>query len=265
MKKYVISVITFLMILLPGVAFADTPYELSFKVYKCDMENGKTAVDCYTGYLAGTIESYKVSEGGNLDPNSTLLVIPYMKIGTPKTMTSFQMYIDYDTNALEPVVSDGAILALPQDSSNLPGVKNAFTGKYTYNWALQLNQDGDQIKIIGMDETSFLPLENDFDIAYIFFNVKSDVKAGSSVSLSYDMDPGSTNGNDASSNLLSMSAVNSTFSIYGAQSRDASLKTLTVTNGNITYPLDPTFTPGNTNNTTYYTTVPNNVDSINLV
>ena len=90
MKKNVFLLLSILVVLLiPNTVFAADPYQFGFQVVKCDPNaDGMTAAKCRNNYLNGSLDSYKVSNGGNLEPGTTIMVVVNLKVGTPKTAIS---------------------------------------------------------------------------------------------------------------------------------------------------------------------------------
>lgn len=265
-RKIILFVTFFMLLFMPTMVKAASPYELSFQLVKCDPNaEGMTAAKCRNNYLNGSLDSMKVLDGGDLEPGTTVMAAVHLKLGAPRTMVALQTFFTYDTNAFIPVMNTaGDNILNSNNKSNFPKYYDEDNDEYLSGWTIEANKDGDVIKLIATDLNYFIPLEKDLDIAYFFFKVSENATPGSSVGFAFDMDPASTNGNDASSGALQMTGINANYNIYGSQSRDASLKTLTVTNGSTTYPLTPNFTPGDSTNTIYRTVVPNNISLINL-
>ena len=245
---------------------ADTAYNFNFEVVKCDpTAEGMTAAKCRNNYVSGALDSYKVLNNGDLEPGNKIMVVVKLGLGMPKTMTAFQAFFSYDSNMYTPLLSsDGNNILNSTNNKKYPYYYDEDNDSNEYGWIIEVNKDEDVIRMAAYDLTYFKPLTSNVDVAYLFFEVNSDAVPGSSGGFVFDTDPGSTNGNDKDGTTLMVSATNATFNVYGSQSRDASLKTLTATNGGTNYPLTPSFVPSDSTTKEYTVYVPNSISSIDL-
>lgn len=274
MKKIRLLIVLFMMFLMPMVALADDSYKFSFKMVKCDPNaEGMTAAKCRNNYLNGSLDSYIIENNGDLEPGSTIMLVGYLSLGTTKTATSFQTTIKYDSTNLTPLTTlkNGAITLLSASprTADLPYYESEDDEGNIVNvtdWSISANQVDDTIKILADSGDSTMPLSSDLGYMYLFFEVSETATSGSSVSISYDGSAGVTEIADSSVpvNKLSFTVENSTYTVYGSQSGDNSLNTLTITNGSITYPVTPQFETGNSDITEYTAIVPNSISSVNL-
>ena len=265
MKKNVFLLLSILVVLLiPNTVFAADPYQFGFQVVKCDPNaDGMTAAKCRNNYLNGSLDSYKVSNGGNLEPGTTIMVVVNLKVGTPKTAISLQTFFNYDEDTFTPLMNTaGDNILSSNNKSNFPKFYDEDNDEYLSGWTIESNLTGSTVRLVFYDSTYYVPLDADLDVAYFFFKVNDDATPGRSTGFIFDTDNTYIVDNAVPiPNNLAVTTTDGVYSVYGAESRDASLKTLTVTNKDTIYPLDPSFTA---DNTTYYTAVPNGVTSIDL-
>ncbi len=258
------SLFAICMMSFPNSVFAAGEHTFNLKAVKCPVDDyandGLSGDDiyyaCMEDYDGGLLDTYEVGNGGNIDPGTTLMLVLNYVPGTSKTMVSFNSTINYDTTSwtsIHPSTSDFYM-------------ENTFpkSGRST-KWALEMNLYAPGVlKIVGGDDTNFLPLTTEMKLYYMFLKLNDDVTAGKSLELSFSTKAGDNVMADAAAKKLPIQTQNLTLSVYGASSTDASLSTLTVKNGTTTYPLDPTFAPGDATKKTYTAVVPNEITSVDL-
>ena len=267
-KRVLTNIIILSVIFLcnPFCVKASTDYNFSFKTVKCDpTADGMTAAKCRNNYLNGSLDSYIVENNGDLEPGNKIMVVVQLSVGTPKTMIAFQTFINYDKSLFTPLMnSAGNNILSSTNNKKFPSYYDEDNDSDEYGWTIDVNKDetdNDTIKIIASDNTYFMPLTSNVDVAYLFFEVNSDALPGSSGGFIFDDNSENTNANDADAVDIPVKVTNSTYSIYGSQSHDATLKNISVKNGSTEYEVIPEL---NTTDRDYIVYVPNNITSIDL-
>ena len=258
-------------VFIPNVVGA-TNHQLSLTAYVCDSNkyndsnDATNANNCLNDYIAGTVgESYKRTDGSNIDAGSLILYAINYHVGTSKVVTGMNAAWKYDNTKMSPILtSDGTIF---QGSSTI------IKSKLGTNWGSEINYVEAEygVYFLASDDSSKpLALSKDTDMQYFVMRVK-DTATGSVVVSQTAADNASMN--DANGDLIDSSGINEfdpasdvkglSLSIAGqAQSTDATLGTLTVKNGTTDY-FTPTFTAGS-ETLAYTVIVPNSVTSIDL-
>lgn len=247
---------------MPLMAKAGEEHNLSLVGVKCPMDNyaSETGDDkyyaCMDDYLAGDLDTYVVGEGDNVDPGTVIMFALHYVPGATKSVVALNTTLTYDANTWTSIHESTSDF---YDDSIFPK-----SGRKT-GWTVEMNKESDgKIIILASDLTNYKPLEEEMDLYYVFLELNSDVTPGKTVSLNFGTDNGDTMLSDENTGKVAYSTTDLNLSVYGSQSADASLKTLTVSNGSTKYPLSPTFTPGDTTNVSYSVVVPNNITSIEL-
>jgi hypothetical protein len=276
MKRILLPFIIFLMLLiLPNEVLADTPHHLKFAVVKCDpTAPGMTAAKCRNNYRNGLLDNYIVQNNGNIDPGDTVMVVLKLDVGIPQTMIAMQTFWTFDETILTPLMNaSGDNLLTSFYNAGFPQWYDPDNDEYKTGWISQVSLvGGREVRALFDDTIYWQPFNENLDLMYFFFKVKETATPGTTFGLTFDMHPGSTTGNDSGHdnggfpNVLPMTSTNSIFTVgpTGGSSRDASLSNVTIKHGIITYPLTPTFVPGDVTNKEYSTIVPNQITSIDL-
>lgn len=266
LKKFLSLIILFVFALIPSVAKADTPHQLSFKMVKCDPSkyNNFATLEDYENlqadYLDGLLDSYVVGPDDEVDPGTTVMFVLNYLPGSPANAISLQSRMFFDTQVLEPVMDDdiGDVFFINGETSQFPSRTN-----YTGDW----HYDSTEGYISGSFEDAAKrrkPIEGEAEIAYFFMKVNS--AASGTIGMEFSKIGGQVFASDADGGSIVLKGTDATLSIAGGEvvSHDATLGSLSVKNGQTEYVLKPTFTAGSTTNTTYSTTVSAYTTSINL-
>ena len=251
---------------LPNVVFAADKHGLSYRAIKCPISNyenaGQSGDDlywsCFDDYVAGNLDTYMVSNGDNIDPGTVILLIIDYTLGSSSEVVAVNTFINYNSSYWTPIYDSTGALFSYYDDSLFPAPTRKNTG-----WVTEMSvKTAGTISLLSSDITNYLPLKSDIELGYTFLKLNDNVSAGQSVILSFGTEGAKMS--NASAKSLEYTTSDMNLSVYGSQSQDASLKSLTVSNGSIDYPIDPIFIPGDVTNKVYSTVVPNNITSVNI-
>ena len=265
-KLYCLFLLIVFMVSFMGVAHAADKHGLSYRAVKCPISTYETAGNtgddlywaCIDDYLAGNLDTYMIGSGDNIDPGTVVLLIIDYTLGSTSEVVALNTYLNYNSNYWTPIYDSKGVLFYHYDDSLFPAPTRKKTG-----WVTEMSvKSAGNISMLSNDITNYLALKSDIELGYVFLKLNETVAAGQSVTLSFDT--AGAKMSDKSENPLEYTTTDMTLSVYGSESQDASLKTLTVSNGSTYYALDPIFTPGDVTNSTYTTVVPNNITSIDL-
>ena len=249
-----------------GVAHAADKHGLSYRAVKCPIstyeEEGNTGDDlywaCFDDYVDGNLDTYMISSGDNIDPGTVVLLIIDYTLGATSEVVAINSFINYNSNYWTPIYKTSGSLFSYFDDSLFPAPRRENTG---WSTEMYVKSQGN-ISVISEDTKNYLSLDDNIELGYVFLKLNETVSAGQSVTLSFGT--AGAKMSDKDKNSLEYTTTDMTLSVYGSESQDASLKTLTVSNGSTYYTLDPIFTPGDVTNSTYTTVVPNNITSVEI-
>ena len=264
LKYLLVSMVLMFALSLPNQVFAAAEHKLSLSGVVCPVENytDKTGKDiyyaCMDDYLAGNLTE-TIADGDTVKPGTTVMVILNYSPGDSHNVVALNATLRYDSTKWTPLVQEGDDFF---DEDQFP--KSGRRG----TWATLFNVrgPGDISYYIEDTANTMTPISQDTELGYVFLKLNDDVSADEDITLTLGDEPGDTDfSDDNGDQVRPYSLSNMTLTSPEAEtSNDASLKTLTVTNGSTTYALDPTFTPGDATNTSYKAVVPNNITSVDL-
>ena len=209
---------------------------------------------CYNDYVSGKLSSYVINTGDEVDTGTVILTILNYTPGSPKVITSINTRLNIDTDVLTPIVkANGSLLYYqttywPEDSN--------YSTSFNYN-----STSG----IIGGSfvDSEDVPLTAETELLYFFLKIND--SATGTIPIEFSKKPGDNDMTDFDGNQYEFTTTDANVKIPGESlSHDASLGTLTVTNGSTTYPLSPAFVSGSVDNKSYTAVVPNDIEYINL-
>ena len=251
-------------------AYAAGENEFSLKAYNC----GTFSEDEWT--CLGPNGDYETPEidvnHGTILPGQTIKMAIYFKPGEVSHTMMSPMVI-YDQNMVTPLhLYDDLVLQMTgttYDTTNpgpYPAKNTSPTGKLQTNWIVQYNDDAATHTICTIVEDNSGTaaqrklIEQEGVLFYVYFVVKDDATPGDTISFTYDTSEiGTMLGNGAP-----ITTSGADIDVYEEQSDDNTLQTLTVKNGNTTYPLTPEFVPGSKTNKTFTAYIPSNITSVNI-
>jgi hypothetical protein len=275
---YIFCFFVISFVFLPNVVGA-TNHKLDLTAYVCDSSvytdaNDETnASNCLNNYVKGSIPtSYKRTDGQSVDAGSLILYIINYRAGTTKVVTGMNAGWGYDSTKMSPILTSSGELFQGSVSTinNLP----------SRNWTSDMHyvSADSAFTFLAADQSANpTALSKDTEMQYFAMRVKSTATGNVSINQAYadeaamnDADGDLIDGSTTKSDNTVINEFDPTTDIHGlslsvagqAQSTDATLKTLTVTNGSTNY-LTPTFTAGS-KTLTYMVVVPNSVNTIDL-
>lgn len=258
--KYICSFFILFITICFTNAKADTAHNLNIKMIKCDgskynsFATQRDYKSCYNDYVSGKLSSYVINTGDEVDAGTVILTILNYTPGSPKVITSINTRINIDTDVLTPIVkANGSLLYYqttywPEDSN--------YSTSFNYN-----STSG----IIGGSfvDSEDVPLTAETELLYFFLKIND--SATGTIPIEFSKKPGDNDMTDFDGNQYEFTTTDTNVKIPGESlSHDASLGTLTVTNGSTTYPLSPAFVSGSVDNKSYTAVVPNDIEYINL-
>ena len=258
--KYICSFFILFITICFTNAKADTAHNLNIKMIKCDgskynsFATQRDYKSCYNDYVSGKLSSYVINTGDEVDTGTVILTILNYTPGSPKVITSINTRINIDTDVLTPIVkANGSLLYYqttywPEDSN--------YSTSFNYN-----STSG----IIGGSfvDSEDVPLTAETELLYFFLKIND--SATGTIPIEFSKKPGDNDMTDFDGNQYEFTTTDANVKIPGESlSHDASLGTLTVTNGSTTYPLSPAFVSGSVDNKSYTAVVPNDIEYINL-
>ena len=254
-KKIVFSFITF-FILMVGIDVYAADHQYTLKMVKCD----DTKYDCTTydgletmqlDWLDGTLDSYIINSGDEVDAGTTIMfILDYTPDDATATVTSLQARLLIDTGIWSPIIDSEEFVYF--ESNQWPS-RSSYATEWVYNSSA------------GTVAGSFIdsknkPITKETEVIYWFMKLNdaatgsANVKFAEGWNFLTDQDAGS----------YSLATTDISVTIPGEElSHDATLGSLTVNNGDTTYPSTPTFTAGSSQ-TEYSYVVPNDTTFINL-
>ena len=263
-------------------AFAGTAHQFSFEFYDCgdvveadltDTVNPETnkvtkaaAVTC-TGTNA-KINPTNVPGVGNvikLEKGKIVGVGIHYKPGSV-TDYGMQFKYTYDGDSFEPLFFQ---IYNKKDKTYSPSLAYKIDEDFAdyYNkWEMYPNKSTirpDTLTFITNDSRGLDGdyLEDELNIVYTYFLVKEDATVNTALDFTFDNTPGT---GVAMNNTEPVSMTNAKGYVEVPLSEDNTLGSLSVKNGSTTYTLDPAFTPGDENTTSYTAVVPNNITSVDI-
>lgn len=264
LKYLVVSMILMFTAYLPNQVFAAAEHKLSLSAVACPVENyaDKTGKDiyyaCMDDYLNGNLTE-TITNGDKVKPGTSVMVILNYSPGDSHNVVALNATLRYDSTKWTPLVQEGDDF---YDETQFPKPGRKVTWATSFN----VRGPGDISYYVEDTANTMTPISQDTELGYVFLKLNDDVSADTDITLTLGDEPGDVDfADDNGDQVRPYSLSNMTLTSPEAeQSSDASLKTLTVTNGSTTYTLDPTFTPGDATVTSYKAVVPNNITSVDL-
>jgi len=267
-KRILLSIIFcgFFMIFPFSFVSAATPYNVSAELYEWD---GVDTADFLANYQDGA--ATKIASGSALNPGTYMAVGITYKVGVPADAMQMQIGLNYDPALLEVTKDDDFIMTefdnrAEKNGGVFPGTGSAATRvRWTLGDSNEVAIAGglNQINItLGDETTAQSVLTNPGGVMFFyFFKVKEDAPSKTAINFTFDDDNNSTSNPDGTSSSMTSTPVS--YTVFGAESNDKTLGSLSVTNGSTAYTLSPAFMAGGAT-TSFATTVPNSIDKVVL-
>lgn len=261
-------IITFIFIIDSPMVFAAGEHELGIKAVVCDPERYNNSVqstnakNCYNDYKKGLLDSYIKTNGTDIDAGTFVMIVVDYKLGAQAEVGGINAVITYDTSIWEPLLnaSTGKLLSLTNKDS-LPGGD----GWDDPAWDLAMSYDSstDDIILYLAENNRTFYLDQNIELGYFFMTIKDDAPSGPA-NIYFGTGNGDVKVTTPQGDSLEYITSDVSFNIPGEElSHDATLGSLTVNNGDTTYPSNPTFTAGSSQ-TEYSYVVPNSINFVNL-
>lgn len=244
------------------------------KAVRCDATtyNGlakkANLTSCYNDYQAGRINQYIIGNDTKVDVDDLILVMLYIKPEDAHDIGSAQVRMSFN---------DSDFSAVKSGSTFLNGFdKNQIYSEDddSYNWTSTVSLKNNYVTALATDgfimddSLTPSPLSEDTCLGYFALKVNSGVEGGGQSTLT--IGPNKASGSDISDydgNGLAYTVTNFIINFAGeTASTDATLSSLTVQNaaGNITYPLDPTFSSSAAAQSVFSTNVPSSISQVKI-
>lgn len=273
-KKYIkinLILVSFLVLLvvIPSKAMANTEHGLELKAVVCDKDKYNDSdpvnnyIGCYNDYKAGLLDSYVKNNGDEIEPGTIVMNVVTYKYNGVSEATGINAALVYDPTIWSPIFYDETFVSFDNIEA-LPG-GNALKKASWENYVMLDTNVNEVIVYINEGSKNHIALSQDTEIGYFFMTINDDAPGGSNADIKFNTNNGNVYVSNGNGDSLEYTTTDITFNIPGESlSHDASLGTLTVTNGSTTYPLSPAFVPGSVDNKSYTAVVPNDIEYINL-
>lgn len=206
----------------------------------------------------------ELTQNSDVEPGRIIQVQLYYVPGTDPTML-LQMHMKYDDTLVEPVYYEGEFYAEVDMSTTYqggmwPAKSTLGTNKNQTNWVVSYNDAAAYSKITceASDSLKTKPLETEGAILTTYFQIKEDAPVGSVINFEFD-DQNTLVDGDSPKITQGL-----TLNVFGEMSTNTTLDTLSVSNGNTIYDLDPVFVPGSSTTKEFNVVVPNHITSVDV-
>ena len=272
-KKYVkVNLILILFLILvvvaPSKVMAANEHGLELKAVVCDKDKYNDSdpvnnyVGCYDDYKAGLLDSYVKNNGDEIEPGTIVMNVVTYKYNGVSEVTGINAALAYDPTIWSPVFYDETFVSFDNISALPAG--NALKKASWENYVELDTNVNEVIVYINEGSKNHIALSQDTEIGYFFMTVNEDAPGGSNADIKFNTSGGNVDVVNGSGDSLEYTTTDITFNIPGEEiSHDATLGTLTVTNGSTTYQSSPSFVAGSSQKTYDYV-VPNSISFINL-
>lgn len=272
-KKYIkvnliLTLFLILMIVTPSKVMAANEHGLELKAVVCDKDKYNDSdpvnnyIGCYDDYKAGLLDSYVKNNGDEIEPGTIIMNVVTYKYNGVSEVTGINAALAYDPTIWSPIFYDETFVSFDNIDALPAGNK---IQKASWENQLELDTDTNEV-IVFINEGSkyHIALTKDTEIGYFFMTVNDDAPGGSNADIKFNTSDGNVDVVNGNGDSLEYTTTDITFNIPGEEiSHDATLGTLTVTNGSTTYQSSPTFVAGSSEKTYNYV-VPNSINFINL-
>ena len=272
-KKYLkVNLILILFLILvfitPSKVMAANEHGLELKAVVCDKDKYNDSdpvnnyIGCYDDYKAGLLDSYVKNNGDEIEPGTIVMNVVTYKYNGVSEVTGINAALAYDPTIWSPIFYDETFVSF-DNASALPA-GNALKKASWENYVTLDTNTNEVIVYINEGSKYHIALSQDTEIGYFFMTVNNDAPGGSNADIKFNTKGGNVDVVNGSGDSLEYTTTDITFNIPGEEiSHDATLGTLTVTNGSTTYQSNPSFTAGSSQKTYDYV-VPNSINFVNL-
>lgn len=272
-KKYlkvnlILILFLILVVITPSKVMAANEHGLELKAVVCDKDKYNDSdpvnnyIGCYDDYKAGLLDSYVKNNGDEIEPGTIVMNVVTYKYNGVSEVTGINAALAYDPTIWSPIFYDETFVSF-DNASALPA-GNALKKASWENYVTLDTNTNEVIVYINEGSKYHIALSKDTEIGYFFMTVNNDAPGGSNADIKFNTNGGNVDVVNGSGDSLEYTTTDITFNIPGEEiSHDATLGTLTVTNGSTTYQSNPSFTAGSSQKTYDYV-VPNNINFVNL-
>lgn len=272
-KKYlkvnlILILFLILVIITPSKVMAANEHGLELKAVVCDKDKYNDSdpvnnyIGCYDDYKAGLLDSYVKNNGDEIEPGTIVMNVVTYKYNGVSEVTGINAALTYDPTIWSPIIYDETFVSF--DNTDALPSGNALKKASWENYVTLDTNTNEVIVYINEGSKYHIALSKDTEIGYFFMTVNNDAPGGSNADIKFNTKGGNVDVVNGSGDSLEYTTTDITFNIPGEEiSHDATLGTLSVTNGSTTYQSNPSFTAGSSQKTYDYV-VPNNISFINL-
>lgn len=272
-KKYlkvnlILILFLILVVITPSKVMAANEHGLELKAVVCDKDKYNDSdpvnnyIGCYDDYKAGLLDSYVKNNGDEIEPGTIVMNVVTYKYNGVSEVTGINAALAYDPTIWSPIFYDETFVSF-DNASALPA-GNALKKASWENYVTLDTNTNEVIVYINEGSKYHIALSKDTEIGYFFMTVNNDAPGGSNADIKFNTKGGNVDVVNGSGDSLEYTTTDITFNIPGEEiSHDATLGTLTVTNGSTTYQSNPSFTAGSSQKTYDYV-VPNSINFVNL-
>ena len=272
-KKYlkvnlILILFLILVIITPSKVMAANEHGLELKAVVCDKDKYNDSdpvnnyIGCYDDYKAGLLDSYVKNNGDEIEPGTIVMNVVTYKYNGVSEVTGINAALTYDPTIWSPIIYDETFVSF--DNTDALPSGNALKKASWENYVTLDTNTNEVIVYINEGSKYHIALSQDTEIGYFFMTVNNDAPGGSNADIKFNTKGGNVDVVNGSGDSLEYTTTDITFNIPGEEiSHDATLGTLSVTNGSTTYQSNPSFTAGSSQKTYDYV-VPNNINFVNL-
>ena len=257
-----------LVVVIPSKVMAANEHGLELKAVVCDKDKYNDSdpvnnyIGCYDDYKAGLLDSYVKNNGDEIEPGTIVMNVVTYKYNGVSEVTGINAALSYDPAIWSPVFYDETFISFDNKDALPAGNK---IQKASWSNELELDKNTNEVIVIIAEGSKYhIALSQDTEIGYFFMTVNNDAPGGSNADIKFNTSGGNVDVVNGRGDSLEYTTTDITFNIPGEEiSHDATLGSLSVTNGSTAYQSNPSFTAGSSQKTYDYI-VPNNISFINL-
>jgi len=252
------------------VSAKDHKLELSAVICDSELYSDETVLnnynDCYNDYKDGLLDSYMLTDDSEINAGTMIMVIMTYKIGDVPEVTGINTNVVIDPSIWEVGVNAKGVFYSKKDASEFTEEnEDGYTASWFNQLNLSTNAEGMNLITYVVEEQSGdgVAQETDAELGYFFLTLSD--SASGDVSLNFSTAGGDNAMTDANADDVAFTTSDLTLTVPGESlSHDASLGSLSVSNSETIYSLDPNFVAASTTQKYYKVVVPNDITYVDL-
>ncbi len=200
----------------------------------------------------------------DVEPGRVIQIQVYYVPGN-QTDLMMQIGLKYDADLVEPMYYDDEVyvetdMSTTYNGGMWPAKGTSPNDRKATNWQVTYNdhKEESQINLLVQDSTSSKPLTSDGVIASVYFKIKEEAKAGSTVNFSINETY------TALANKSKFTTKGLSLNVFGEMNDSTTLSSFKVSKDGTDYPFDPEFVPDSSDTKDFNIVVPNHVESVDI-